>query len=563
MQAGPDTGSNTDTGYVNNSPRLDFNVDFVKTGTHYIWIRGYKTDGTDDSCHIGLDGQAVSSADRIARWADINQWLWSSTTRDGDSRATFNAGSKGVHTVNVWMREDGFRIDKIVLTTNPNYVPTSVGPVESQRPDIDNQPPIPIPDPIDTISITKAQYHLVNQELIVEATSTDQPQAELDLDGYGQMTWNAANNKYEYRVEGSGDPQDWVTVNSSLGGSTTVSVNYVDEVIADTVTVTKAEYNFVNQELTVEATSTDQPQAELDLDGYGQMTWNAANNKYEYRVEGSADPQDWITVNSSLGGFATVSVNYIDEVIVDTVTVTKAEYNLVNQELKVEATSTDQPQAVLDLDGYGQMTWNTGNNKYEYRVEGSSDPKDWVTVNSSLGGSTTVSVTYKDVVAAADVVTITKAEYKETEQELRVEATSSEQGEAELYLEGYGQMTWNPEKGKYEYRVKGRADPDGWVTVTSSLGGAATSSVYYRDAVDGIVIKKAEYKPGGGELIVQAYAVGQPDTELTVEGYGQMVWKADKSRYEYKNKPVSNPGDTITVAASNGNEVIVSVEYKY
>jgi hypothetical protein len=31
------------------------------------------------------------------------------------------------------MREDGFIIDKIVMTTNPNYVPTGTGPVESRN----------------------------------------------------------------------------------------------------------------------------------------------------------------------------------------------------------------------------------------------------------------------------------------------------------------------------------------------------------------------------------------------------------------------------------------------
>lgn len=51
MRAEPDIGTNNNTGYVSNSPRLDFKVNFVKTGTHYIWIRGYRTGYSDDSCH--------------------------------------------------------------------------------------------------------------------------------------------------------------------------------------------------------------------------------------------------------------------------------------------------------------------------------------------------------------------------------------------------------------------------------------------------------------------------------------------------------------------------------
>jgi hypothetical protein len=46
MQAQPDdnTGSrNTD--YAARSPRLDYEIDFIKTGTHYVWILGWGDDG--------------------------------------------------------------------------------------------------------------------------------------------------------------------------------------------------------------------------------------------------------------------------------------------------------------------------------------------------------------------------------------------------------------------------------------------------------------------------------------------------------------------------------------
>jgi hypothetical protein len=47
--------------------------------------------------------------------------------------ATFNVATSGVHTVNVWMREDGFKIDKLVITTNASYVPSGAGPAEGPR----------------------------------------------------------------------------------------------------------------------------------------------------------------------------------------------------------------------------------------------------------------------------------------------------------------------------------------------------------------------------------------------------------------------------------------------
>lgn len=44
MRAEPDSGTNNNANYTTNSPRLDYLVDFVKTGTHYVWVR-YIKDG--------------------------------------------------------------------------------------------------------------------------------------------------------------------------------------------------------------------------------------------------------------------------------------------------------------------------------------------------------------------------------------------------------------------------------------------------------------------------------------------------------------------------------------
>ena len=122
MRAMPDNGANINSGFVSGGPRLDYKINFVKTGRHYIWIRGYKTGGNDDSCHAGLNGQAVSTADKISNFFPSNTWTWTNWTLDG-SRASFNVNQTGVNTFNIWMKEDGFRIDKIVITTNSSYNP--------------------------------------------------------------------------------------------------------------------------------------------------------------------------------------------------------------------------------------------------------------------------------------------------------------------------------------------------------------------------------------------------------------------------------------------------------
>ena len=47
--------------------------------------------------------------------------------------ATINVTSAGLHTIHIWMREDGFRFDKLLLTTNQGYTPGGAGPAESPR----------------------------------------------------------------------------------------------------------------------------------------------------------------------------------------------------------------------------------------------------------------------------------------------------------------------------------------------------------------------------------------------------------------------------------------------
>ena len=145
LQAQPNSGTNQNTGYVANSPRLDFEVDFVKTGTHYIWIRGYGASGNDDSLHAGLDSQAISTADRISSFPA--SYGWSNNTMD-TAIATINVTTAGTHTFNLWMREDGFIVDKIVLTTNASYTPSGTGPAESPRGG--GSGPTPTPPPTTT-----------------------------------------------------------------------------------------------------------------------------------------------------------------------------------------------------------------------------------------------------------------------------------------------------------------------------------------------------------------------------------------------------------------------------
>jgi hypothetical protein len=128
MEATPNIKVNRQTGYATSSPRLDFQVTFIRTGIHYVWIRGLGWGSGGDSVHVGLNGQELTTSDHISPFTDT--WTWVNTTMDG-VRATIHVPTIGTHTVNVWMREDGFLFDKLVLTKDATYIPSNKGPVES------------------------------------------------------------------------------------------------------------------------------------------------------------------------------------------------------------------------------------------------------------------------------------------------------------------------------------------------------------------------------------------------------------------------------------------------
>ncbi|MHC4540952.1 MAG: discoidin domain-containing protein [Planctomycetota bacterium] len=118
--------------FATDSERLEYEINFVHTGTHYVWILGWGASGTDDSCHAGLDGEATPLSDNMDGWN--NNYTWSNSTRDPE-RSQIEITTPGIHVLNIWVREDGTIIDKIVLTTNPDFTlsGSEPGPPESIR----------------------------------------------------------------------------------------------------------------------------------------------------------------------------------------------------------------------------------------------------------------------------------------------------------------------------------------------------------------------------------------------------------------------------------------------
>src|SRR4029453_4175220 len=97
----------------------------------------------NDSVNVGIDGTLPATSDRIGNgWVADNGFIWANATFE-DPPARFEVTTLGEHQINFWMREDGFIVDKILITSNPLFVPadplTDIGPPETPR----DEPPPP------------------------------------------------------------------------------------------------------------------------------------------------------------------------------------------------------------------------------------------------------------------------------------------------------------------------------------------------------------------------------------------------------------------------------------
>ncbi|MGB0371188.1 MAG: Ig-like domain-containing protein [Opitutales bacterium] len=111
-------GSSAET----SSPRLDYKVHFTQTGTYYLFIRGSAETSEDNHVYYGKDGVLDR---RLSVSAGADGYVWSTATR------TIEITETGIQTINLWMREDGIKIDQILLTTDSSYTPPAIGFLES------------------------------------------------------------------------------------------------------------------------------------------------------------------------------------------------------------------------------------------------------------------------------------------------------------------------------------------------------------------------------------------------------------------------------------------------
>jgi len=114
---------------------IDYQVYINDPGKYYVWVRAYSTGTEDNGVHVGLDGNWPSTGERMQWCSGKNRWTWESKQRTnanhcGEARKIYlDINTPGFHTLSFSMREDGFEMDKIVLSKSYTK-PLGTGPAE-------------------------------------------------------------------------------------------------------------------------------------------------------------------------------------------------------------------------------------------------------------------------------------------------------------------------------------------------------------------------------------------------------------------------------------------------
>jgi hypothetical protein len=157
--------------------RLDYRVRFTQPGTYKMWIRSIETSAAD-SIYYGLDGGYVAAVTGIA----VGPFNWNDDPEDAPTTGTnhFTISGPGDHTINVWVREDGLPLDKIMIVLestdfDPSSINGGLGPNQSPRA---SQPILlfsrPTPSTL-SLNWTSAGFHLEQTASLTNPQWTNTP----------------------------------------------------------------------------------------------------------------------------------------------------------------------------------------------------------------------------------------------------------------------------------------------------------------------------------------------------------------------------------------------------
>lgn len=112
--------------YSSNQPavKVTYPVTVPEEGTYTLWSRRFAPTNSSDSVYLFVNDTRIGSeSDNSGPWPRL--WHWA-------NYGTF-ALPVGESAIEIWYREDGLYIDRLVLAADPAYVPDGMGPLASTR----------------------------------------------------------------------------------------------------------------------------------------------------------------------------------------------------------------------------------------------------------------------------------------------------------------------------------------------------------------------------------------------------------------------------------------------
>jgi hypothetical protein len=113
---------------------VHYKVKINNPGRYYVWVRCYSSGAEDNSIHVGFDNTWPEHGQRMQWCEGKNAWTWASKQRTEKEHCGvpkeiyLDIDKAGIHDIQFSMREDGFEMDKFILTNYIGYVPEGEGP---------------------------------------------------------------------------------------------------------------------------------------------------------------------------------------------------------------------------------------------------------------------------------------------------------------------------------------------------------------------------------------------------------------------------------------------------
>ena len=206
---------------VRDTDRTKGELSLDKVSVDYIMIESFGQIVL--TAPANLDGSAVSSSEIVLTWDDASGEAGYNVAYRESGMGPEAGWLEGVY--NLAANSTSCKVEGLADNTAYDFQVCAFDDTSQSICTVTGSPITTLEDvgQLEVVIITLAEYKIKAKQLLVEATSSLQPQAFLTLVDFGAMAYSASDGKYIYQAK-AGDPGNEVTVTSNLGGTATAVV---------------------------------------------------------------------------------------------------------------------------------------------------------------------------------------------------------------------------------------------------------------------------------------------------------------------------------------------------